>query len=197
MFGQTDAKFNGQVLAVVEGGPEYKLTLQGEASAMAYSIEQVVIDFGKVTFTESKEMEFAIKNTGRVPLPFTVEAATNMGAQLLDVSSPSGKIGAGETFQVPVVVYPAGPSNIVEKLVVRVAHFDPVKSLTLPSHPPSAVVSLPRYRKLGPYNETEGNFNQMWADFVSQATLNIQVPDDSTLPLWTMSCHLLFMLVVV
>ena len=43
-------------------------------------------------------------------------------------------------------------------------------------------MSLPRYRKLGPYNETEGNFNQMWADFVAQATLNLQVPDDSVLP---------------
>ena len=96
MFGQTNASFDGHVLAVVEGGPEYKLTLQGEASAMAYSIEQVFLDFGKVTLTESKEMEFSIKNTGRVPLQFTVEAASEIGAQLLDIGSTSGRIGAGE-----------------------------------------------------------------------------------------------------
>ena len=38
LFGHTNSKFNCFAICEVEGGPEYKLTLIGESSTVAYSL---------------------------------------------------------------------------------------------------------------------------------------------------------------
>lgn len=180
MYAMADIKFNSQVLCLVEGGPEYKLGLQGEASSMAYSIDKAVLDYGKVVITESKDQEFEIKNTGKVPLPFFIEAEGEEAASLYDIKTPHGKIAAGASVKIEVAVYPGIATHMVHNISVHVAHFDivSIKCFTQGIFP-VAVVSLPRYRKLGPYNETDGNMNSMWGDFVAQATSNILHPDES------------------
>ena len=182
-FGLANAKISGQVLCNVEGGPEYKLSIQGEASQMAYALDRSFVDFGKVTFTESAEQQFNIKNTGKVPFVFKVEPGSASAGELIEILPKTGKVPAGESISVQLKIYPGIPANIVESLLVSIAHFD---AIPLPCFCqgifPTAVVSLPRYRRIGPFNETEGPINQMWADFVSGAISNLSSPDESLLP---------------
>ena len=55
MFGSSNSKFSGLALCSVEGGPEYKLTLQGEASTVSYALDKAIVDFGKVVYVDKKE----------------------------------------------------------------------------------------------------------------------------------------------
>jgi len=182
-FGLANAKINGQVLCNVEGGPEYKLSILGEASQMAYALNRSYIDFGKVTYTESTEQEFNIKNTGKVPFNFKVEPGTATAADLIEILPKAGKVLAGESLTILLRIHPGMPANIVETLLVSIAHFDPIPlKCFCQGIYPVAVVSLPRYRRTGPYNETDGAINQLWADFVANATNNLMVPEEILLP---------------
>eukprot|EP00606_Chrysophyceae_sp_TOSAG23-5_P001379 GSChrysophyteH2.ASY1.ANO1.1161.1 assembled CDS len=182
-FGLPSSKINGQVLCSVEGGPEYKLNIQGEASQMAYALDCSFVDFGQVTYTESAQQEFNVKNTGKVPYNFHITAASPAAQDLIEIIPSSGSINAGENLQVQLIVRPGMPAVMKEDLLIHIAHFDPVPlTCYCKGIYPIAVVTLPRYRRIGPYNETDGALNQMWADFVSQATNNLITPDDGMLP---------------
>ncbi len=182
-FGLPNSKINGQILCNVEGGPEYKLSIQGEASQMAYALDCSSVDFGKVTYTESAEQSFTIKNTGKVPYDFNIVPGTSSAGELIDIIPSVGTIAAGDSQTVQLIMYPSMPTFIKEDLLINIAHFDPV-SLTCYCEGiyPIAVVSLPRYRRIGPYNETDGNINQMWSDFVSDATSSLMIPNETLLP---------------
>eukprot|EP00606_Chrysophyceae_sp_TOSAG23-5_P000584 GSChrysophyteH2.ASY1.ANO1.693.1 assembled CDS len=156
-FGLPNSKINGQVLCNVEGGPEYKLNVHGEASQMAYALDSSFVDFGRVTYTENAQQEFVIKNTGKVPYEFNILPGTPAASELIDILPSSGRIAAGESLTVQLVVYPGMPAYLKEDLLIHIAHFDPVRlTCYCQGIYPIAVVSLPRYRRTGPYNETEG-----------------------------------------
>ena len=125
-FGLPSSKINGQVLCSVEGGPEYKLNIQGEASQMAYALDCSFVDFGQVTYTESAQQEFNVKNTGKVPYNFHITAASPAAQDLLDIIPSSGSINAGENLQVQLIVRPGMPAVMKEDLLIHIAHFDPV-----------------------------------------------------------------------
>ncbi len=178
MYGQANAKFNGQVTCVVEGGPEYKLVVQGEASQMAYALGTSTIDFGKVVYTEHAERDLIIKNTGKVPFPFHINPGS--AADVIEIVPSTGKINAGDSLTVRLVIHPGLPQNSVDSLSVHIAHFDPVEvKCYCQGIFPTAVIGLPRYRRSGPYNETSGAMNTLWADFVNVATNNLLTPDES------------------
>ena len=180
MFGQANAKFNGHMLCVVEGGPEYKLSVQGEASQMAYALDTSTVDFGKVVYTEHADQEFSIKNTGKVPFPFRIEPG--IAADVIEVLPATGNINAGESLSIKLVIHPGLPQATVDTLNVHIAHFDPVEiKCYCQGIFPTAAIGLPRYRKTGPYNETEGAMQSLWADFVGLATSNLNSPDESRL----------------
>eukprot|EP00605_Chrysophyceae_sp_TOSAG23-4_P000636 GSChrysophyteH1.ASY1.ANO1.717.1 assembled CDS len=182
-FGLPNSKINGQVLCNVEGGPEYKLNVHGEASQMAYALDSSFVDFGRVTYTENAQQEFVIKNTGKVPYEFNILPGTPAASELIDILPSSGRIAAGESLTVQLVVYPGMPAYLKEDLLIHIAHFDPVRlTCYCQGIYPIAVVSLPRYRRTGPYNETEGHINQMWSDFVAEATNTLIAPNESMLP---------------
>jgi hypothetical protein len=51
MFGNSNCKFNCFAVCDVEGGPEYKIALTGEASTVSYSLDKSYLDFGKIVYT--------------------------------------------------------------------------------------------------------------------------------------------------
>eukprot|EP01032_Pedospumella_encystans_P008479 gene8479-10061_t len=161
LYGNANTKFSGTVLCVVEGGPEYKFAISGEASTVSFSLNRSIIDFGKVTFTDKGDEELEIINHGKVPFNFSVAPASAYGAQILELIPPSGKV----------------PANSSSKCVVRVR-----PGLPTPGVFPSAVVTLPHYRKVGPYGETEGVDAAMWDSFMAHVQVNLTAPDASLLP---------------
>jgi len=64
MFGNSNTKFNCWALCEVEGGPEYKVALIGEASTVSYSLDKSFLDFGKILYTVCRFLysKFLISN---------------------------------------------------------------------------------------------------------------------------------------
>jgi hydrocephalus-inducing protein len=183
LYGNANTKFSGVVLCVVEGGPEYKFPITGEASTVSYSLTRSVIDFGKVIFTEKGDEELEIVNHGKVPFNFSVAPASPSGAQILELIPSTGKVPANGSTKVIVRIRPGLPVPVHEQLVVQVAHFDAVYvSCYCQGTFPTAVITLPHYRKLGPYGETENVDAAMWDAFHAKALANINAPDPSLLP---------------
>ena len=51
LFGKSNCKFNCWAICEVEGGPEYKISLIGEASTVSYSFDKSFLDFGFILYT--------------------------------------------------------------------------------------------------------------------------------------------------
>lgn len=51
LFGSANAKPTCMAVCEVAGGPEYKITLTGEASTVSYSLDCSFLDFGKIVYT--------------------------------------------------------------------------------------------------------------------------------------------------
>ena len=51
MFGNSNTKFNSWAICEVEGGPDYKIALVGEASTVSYAFDKSFLDFGNILYT--------------------------------------------------------------------------------------------------------------------------------------------------
>ena len=163
-FGHANRRFRGTALAEVEGGPRYELTLVGEASTVGYRLDRPLLDFGGIPFFEAAEREFSIVNTGRVPFPFQIalqggagdggdgQAARRRAGGLVEVLPSTGTVPANDKQRVLVRFRPGLPETIVERLVIEVAHFDPVEFPIYGRGTFAAVVvSLPRDARFSPW----------------------------------------------
>jgi len=182
MYGLPNGKFNGMAMCAVEGGPEYKFNISGEASTVSFSVDKSIIDFGKVIFTDSKEEELKIINNGRVAFNYDIRPSS-VAADLIEIIPSSGQVKPGEVKSIMLVIRPAYASNIAERLDIHVAHFDAVPLVCYCQGIfPSAVVSLPRQLRVGPFGETEGPISQLWENFTSQAITGLVSPNALLLP---------------
>lgn len=183
MFGNANSKFNGYVVCVVEGGPEYKFPISGEASTVAFSLNKSVIEFGKVLITEKSDEELTVTNNGKVAFNFELCACRSSGAELFEILPSSGKVLAGQSAKIVVRAKPGLPTLICEHIQVSIGHFDPVKiACYCQGIMPAAVVLLPRHRKIGPFGETEGDMHLLWESFMGQVVANVTAPDPLLLP---------------
>ena len=102
---------------------------------------------------------------------------------LIEVIPPHGKVQPNEKLKILLRIRPGVPANFAEPLVINIAHFDAVKLMCFCQGTfPAVAVTLPRSRKTGPYNETEGDINGMWDKFIAEATKNITDVDPDTVP---------------
>ena len=182
MYGNMNPKLTGTVVCVVEGGPEYSFPISGEASSVSFELNRSIIDFGKVIFTEKADEELEIINTGKVPFNFQISPATTSASQVIQILTPSGKVAAGQTGKIIIRALPGLPISFCEHLTVNVAHFD---SFTIPCYCqgifPAAVIALPRYRKIGPFGETDLT-PDLWNSFQTSVVAGLTTPDASLQP---------------
>ena len=175
MFGHTNAKFLSTTLCKVEGGPEYKLQLQGEASTVSYALDRDFIEFGEVLFSEKKDETFVISNMGKVSFSFSsnVDELSHFG--LIEVIPPSAKIPAGDVLRVTLRFRPGVPAQFSEAVKINIAHFDPVSIRCLGRGIfPAIAVTLPRHKRYGPYGELlQKGDSDAWIDFSQVARDNI------------------------
>ena len=183
MLGNANSKFNGHVICMVDGGPEYKFPISGEASTVAFSLNRSMIDFGKVLISEKGDEELLITNNGKVAFTFDVVACQSSGVELFEIIPSAGKVIAGQSAKVIIRIRPSFPTQLCEQIQVSVGHFDPVKiACYCQGLMPSAVVLLPRQKKIGPYGEVEGDMSRLWENFLHAAVVNLTEPNIALLP---------------
>ena len=183
MFGNANSKFNGHVVCVVEGGPEYKFPISGEASTVSFSLNRSVIDFGKVLISEKGDEELIISNNGKVTFTYDIVACQSSGADIFEIIPSTGKVSAGQSAKVIIRIRPGFPAQLCEYIQVSVGHFDPVKiACYCQGIVPCAVVLLPRQKKIGPYGEVEGEISRIWESFYNSVLKNLTIPNVAMLP---------------
>lgn len=162
-YGHANRKFKSTVACEVEGGPEYELTLLGEASSLVYKLDKQSLDFGQVLYNKTEDRDFSILNVGKVPFAFNIIADNVARGRTLEVAPTSGKIAPGEKQRILVRLRPGIPELFEETLILEIAHFQPIPfklygcgtfaavSLNLPreNHPASVVRGeAPKWKEL-------------------------------------------------
>eukprot|EP00501_MAST-03F_sp_TOSAG23-6_P000263 GSMAST32.ASY1.ANO1.269.1 assembled CDS len=127
MYGHTNRSFKGKCVCEVEGGPDYDMDLIGEASSVSYKVDKLELDFGDLLHNRAEELEFNISNTGKVPFSFRVSTDLISRPGIVEVIPTSGRIFGKDKAKVVVRFCPVLPETIDEKLVLEVAHFEPVE----------------------------------------------------------------------
>uniref|UniRef100_K3W9R0 Abnormal spindle-like microcephaly-associated protein ASH domain-containing protein n=1 Tax=Globisporangium ultimum (strain ATCC 200006 / CBS 805.95 / DAOM BR144) TaxID=431595 RepID=K3W9R0_GLOUD len=126
-YGHTNRKFKSLVACEVEGGPEYELTLLGEASSLVYKLDKQFLDFGQVLYNKTEDREFSILNVGKVPYGFSITAETIGRGRFVEVTPSAGKVAPNDKQKVIVRLRPGIPEQFEETLVLEVAHFQPIE----------------------------------------------------------------------
>jgi hypothetical protein len=162
-YGHANRKFKSTVACEVEGGPEYELTLSGEASSLVYKLDKQSLDFGQVLYNKTEDRDFSILNVGKVPFSFNILIDSIACGRTLEISPTSGKIAPNEKQRVLVRLRPGIPEYFEETVVLEIAHFQPIPfklfgsgtfaavSLNLPreNHPASMVRGeAPKWKEL-------------------------------------------------
>lgn len=124
-YGHANRKFKSLVACEVDGGPEYEITLLGEASSLVYKLDKQSLDFGQVLFNKLEDRDFSILNVGKVPFAFTITAERISRGRLVEVTPTSGRVAPGEKARVIVRLRPGIPEPFEETLVLEIAHFQP------------------------------------------------------------------------
>ena len=177
MVGISDQKVNATAVCVVEGGPEYRLPVVGEASSISYRLDASFIDFDRVLFNESGEREFVIFNTGKVAFPFEVDYSELSSHGIVEASPKSGRVPAGDKQKVTVRIRPVIPHTLSETLILKIAHFEPISfKCFCKAIFPCVYVNLPRYKLLGPFGES-GDVQYLmdrWEAINDEASANVR-----------------------
>uniref|UniRef100_A0A7S2QVW6 MSP domain-containing protein n=2 Tax=Triparma pacifica TaxID=91992 RepID=A0A7S2QVW6_9STRA len=189
-YGHSNRRFKGLTVCEVEGGPEYEITLLGEASQVGFKLDRSLVDFGKVLHTKSEECEFSIINTGKVAFNYTISDKLVSRANLFEISHPTGKVFPNEKQKIVVRFKPGLPEKVFEKLILEIAHFDPVE---FPIYGEGIYcqlgVTLPRDENVNPWGLPLSSGLPSWPEMLEEARCNLVDPDpklfvpkDDTLP---------------
>ena len=189
-YGHSNRRFKGLTVCEVEGGPEYEITLLGEASQVGFKLDRSLVDFGKVLHTKSEEREFSIINTGKVAFNYTISDKLVSRAGLFEISHPAGKVFPNEKQKIVVKFKPGLPEKVFEKLILEIAHFDPVE---FPIYGEGIYcqlgVTLPRDENVNPWGLPLASGLPSWPEMLEEARCNLVdpdpklfVPQDDTLP---------------
>ncbi|KAF4028176.1 ASH domain-containing protein [Phytophthora infestans] len=144
-YGHANRKFKSTVACEVEGGPEYELTLLGEASSLVYKLDKQSLDFGQVLYNKTEDRDFYILNVGKVPFSFNIVVDSVACGRALEISPISGRIAPNEKQKILARLRPGIPEYFEETMVLEIAHFEPIPFKLFGSGTFAAVsLNLPR-----------------------------------------------------
>ncbi len=124
-YGHPNKRFKAAALCEVVGGPDYEVSLVGEASEISYKIDRECMDFGKLLYDKKVEKIFHVANIGKVAFDFNVSTHKLKRKGVVDVHPKSGRIGAKGNRKFTVKFSPCVPDDVYEVLVLEIAHFEP------------------------------------------------------------------------
>jgi hypothetical protein len=137
--------YSGIAICSVDGGPDYRVQIDGESSKVAFEISEKELDYGEIAYNESSTKTFEVHNLGAVPFEFSVNLSKVSRSGLIECYPMNGKVAAKEKFEVQCKFYPGIPDNITEVFQVECAHFPP-RSITVKAVGifPGCLLSFPR-----------------------------------------------------
>ena len=157
-------KFKTNAVCEVEGGPEYKVTLSGDASLISYKInlgssgnKTFCLDFGEVRFCDWINKDFYVENNGKVTFEYHVDLSTIERKGLIEVNPLTGKISGGEKQRFIVKLSPGMPKKLEEVFFIQIGYDEP-KQIHLEGKGTSAtlIASLPRIENTDFVQKLEG-----------------------------------------
>ncbi|CAE8631652.1 unnamed protein product [Polarella glacialis] len=143
--GMRDRSFKAIAVCMVDGGPEYEVSLRGNAAPCKYSLDKNELDFNDIPFTEVGEQELFLANRGQVPANFNFNMSGVSRSFVVDIVPSHGIMKPEEKLKV-IVRFRAGiPDLVEEKVLVEVAHFEPQVLIVRGQGTfPGIVLNLPR-----------------------------------------------------
>ena len=163
-YGHANRSFDAIAVCEVEGGPEYEATLHGEASTLGYRLDRQFLDFGAIFWDRTQEKEFFLQNTGKVPYAWNIRTDLVSRPDILSIHPPAGKVFAGDSQRIVVRFRPGLPTKISEKVIIEVAHFEPVEFPIYGEGTFATVdVAMPRYEE-----------EDAWAELLQEAEQSLR-----------------------
>merc|ERR1711965_1147035 len=101
-YGHAFRKFKGACLCEVKGGPEYEMTLKGEASTVGFRLDRSLLDFGKVLYSKREDKEFCIMNQSKVAFSFKISIMGGEREGVVEVQPSTGKVFTNDKQRVVV-----------------------------------------------------------------------------------------------
>eukprot|EP00755_Sulcionema_specki_P012495 Sspe_Gene.8383::Locus_2861_Transcript_1_1_Confidence_1.000_Length_14125::g.8383::m.8383/K17570/HYDIN; hydrocephalus-inducing protein len=124
-YAQAPRKACTTAVLAVEGGPEYKINLVGEASTMQFKFDKSLLDFGPQPYDKTDERELMLQNLGKVTFSYQVDLSRVSRPGCVDVLPQQGIVRAGEKAKMAVRFCPRIPDKVSVTFQVQVAHFEP------------------------------------------------------------------------
>ena len=125
-YGHAHRRFGASAICDVEGGPDYPLSLTGEASTVVQRLDRHFLDFGRLPYDEGGEQEFHIVNSGKVAFDFRIRTDQCSRQDVVLVHPMKGKVYANDKQRIVVKFRPGIPEQIMESIVVELAHYEPI-----------------------------------------------------------------------
>ncbi|KAJ1622761.1 hypothetical protein T492DRAFT_884731, partial [Pavlovales sp. CCMP2436] len=113
--GNLDKRARCGVVCVIEGGPEYPLTLAAESAVVKFNIERTELDCGIVPIDKVVEQEVVLHNPGKevvlhnpgkVPLLWAVCKGALSRPSLMTCVPEGGRVAAGATVKIAILYLP-------------------------------------------------------------------------------------------
>jgi len=109
---------------IVEGGPSYTVSFQGDCDDIVPKVDDKEIDFGEVPYDEERTANFEIENKGKVPFNFFVSLEKVTRPNMFTIE-PQSKAVTNQPVKVEIKLKPGIPDEISEDLLVYCAHMPP------------------------------------------------------------------------
>ncbi|GBG33770.1 Hydrocephalus-inducing protein-like [Hondaea fermentalgiana] len=145
-FAHANQRFDVTAVCEVEGGPEYEVSLRGEASQIHYTLDQEGLDFGDLIHDTTEEQALMLANSGKVAFDFRI---VSPDPDVVSCTPNEGRIFAKDTQKIIVRFSPKVPELVLQNVRIEIAHLEPlafpVKGRGIFA---SATLSLPRAEDL-------------------------------------------------
>ena len=174
----------------VIGGPDYFVKLTAEASDVAYSLifpkNKNFLDAGETYLNHKITRDFEIENTSKVMFDYSLRLDTtgnrsNYMKEFIKIIPSKGSLMGGEKARIKITITPIFPDEIIEHIIIQVAHFEPEKiSMRINGILPSLRVLLPKkqdnnvikfFPKNSKFNYQSVEFWESFSDNISDKQL--------------------------
>ena len=124
-FGHANHRYKAIAVCEVQGGPEYEIKLEGEASSIQYKFDRLMLEYGNIMYDKFANEDLVLYNTGKVKFDFNI-ISDNIAAPTVVKAVPStGTVQPNDKIKIQIQFYPGMPTLVTCSFAVEVAHFDP------------------------------------------------------------------------
>ena len=124
-FGHANHKYKAIAVCEVQGGPEYEIKLDGEASSIQYKFDRLSLEYGNIMYDKFANEDLMLHNTGKVKFDFSIKSDNVAAPTVIKAVPSSGTVQPNDKVKIQLQFYPGMPTFVTCSCAVEVAHFDP------------------------------------------------------------------------